>query len=408
MRFPKFEIQGGYPVNQQDTGLKTVNPSRSKATAVACAATLFLMMTSGATLAATGPTVSSWVTTPDRSSLLAPAARTTFDSNTATSGTTISINPAQVFQTMDGFGASITDSSASLIYNLSAAQRTELMDAVFSPARGIGMSVLRQPIGASDFVVGAHYTYNDLPAGQTDFAMSRFSIAHDQAKILPLLQEALRLNPSIKVMASPWSAPAWMKTNGNLIGGQLKNEPAIYKAYALYLLKFVQAYGAAGVPIDALTLQNEPQNRTPKQYPGMGMSVAQEAAVINELGPMLSAAGLGAVKIISYDHNWTEDPGDIEDAKRLGLDPETNYASDILRSSAAKWIAGTGYHCYSGDTSAGSIQTALHNSFPDKGIWLTECSGFRGFNDAFPKYFADTLKWHAKNVGMGTIQNWSK
>jgi glucosylceramidase len=167
----------------------------------------------------------------------------------------------------------------------------------------------------------------------------------------------------------------------------------------------VQEYQAAGVPIYALTVQNEPQNRVPKGYAGTDMPVAQQAAVINELGPMLRDNGLGAVKIISYDHNWAQHPDDIASANALGVDPERNYPYDILRTSAAQWIAGTGYHCYYGDPSA---QTALHNAFPAKDIWMTECSGFHGPNDQFPKYFADTLKWHADNLGVGSTRNWAK
>jgi glucosylceramidase len=196
-----------------------------------------------------------------------------------------------------------------------------------------------------------------------------------------------------------------MKVNNSIIGGRLKNDPAIHRAYARYLLRFVQEYQAAGVPIYALTVQNEPQNRVPKGYAGTDMPVAQQAAVINELGPMLRDNGLGAVKIISYDHNWAQHPDDIASANALGVDPERNYPYDILRTSAAQWIAGTGYHCYYGDPSA---QTALHNAFPAKDIWMTECSGFHGPNDQFPKYFADTLKWHADNLGIGSTRNWAK
>ena len=128
-----------------------------------------------------------------------------------------------------------------------------------------GLSFLRQPMGASDFVAGDSYTYDDLPAGRTDYGMRRFSIAHDRAQILPLLRQALALNPRIKVIGSPWSPPAWMKTNGSLIGGRLIDDPRIYAAYARYFVKFVQAYGRAGVPVYALTVQNEPQNRKPRR-----------------------------------------------------------------------------------------------------------------------------------------------
>ncbi|MGP4025547.1 RICIN domain-containing protein [Actinomadura sp. 3N407] len=354
--------------------------------------------------AAPGPVVSAWITTPDRSQLLNPSASTQFRDGGA-SGQVITVDPNQRFQTMDGFGASLTDSSASLLYRLPKAQRDEVMASIFSPTRGIGMSVLRQPIGASDFVDGPHYTYNDLPAGQTDLSQSRFSIAHDEAEILPLLRQALQLNPQLKIMASPWSVPAWMKTNGSLVGGRVKDDPAYFRSYALYLLKFVQAYEEAGVPIYALTVQNEPQNRTPDAYPGTDLPVAHQNAVINELGPMLEQAGLGDVQIISYDHNWTQHPDDIADAQRLGVDPEMNYPYDALRGSAARWIDGTGFHHYAGDAGA---QNALHDAFPDKGIWFTEGSGWHGAQDSFAKFFSDTLKWHSRNIQIASTRAWAR
>lgn|GEM_PF-2380119 len=360
---------------------------------------------SGDAAAATGPVVSSWVTNPDRSQLLTPGQAPTFGGGGAGLDQVITIDPSQTYQTMDGFGASITDSSARLLSGLPAAQRAQVMTSLFSPTGGIGMSFLRQPIGSSDFVAGPHYTLDDLPAGQTDYPMARFSIGHDQEQILPLLREALALNPALKVMASPWSPPAWLKTGGSLIGGRLTDDPAIYRAYALYLVKFVQAYETAGVPIYALTVQNEPQDRSPDGYPGTDMPVAAEAAVINQLGPMLRDAGLSRVEIISYDHNWIQHPDDAADAAKLGVPAEPNYPYDVLRTSAARWIAGTGYHCYAGDPAA---QSALHNAFPDKGIWSTECSGWHGVNDPQPQYFADTLKWHAANITIGATQNWAK
>ncbi len=354
--------------------------------------------------AASGPTVFSWVTAPDRSQLLSPGAAPTFTTTGTRPAQMVTVDTGRTFQTMDGFGASITDSSAHLLTGLPPAERDQVMASLFG-SDGAALSVLRQPIGSSDFVDGSHYTFDDLPPGETDYPMTRFSIAHDQQQILPLLRQARQLNPALKVIASPWGQPAWMKANGSIIGGRLIDDPAIYRAYALYLLRFVQAYEAAGVPIYALTVQNEPQNRTPDGYPGTDMPVAAQAAVINQLGPLLRDAGLSRVKIISYDHNWTEHPDDLTDAARLGVPAEPNYPSDILRSSAAPWIAGTGYHCYAGDPAA---QTALHDAFPGKDIWFTECSGWHGVNDPPAQYFSDTLKWHADNIIIGTTRNWAK
>jgi glucosylceramidase len=278
------------------------------------------------------------------------------------------------------------------------------MRKLFDPVRGIGVSFLRQPAGSSDFTAEAeHYTYDDVPAGQTDFRLEHFSIARDEERILPLLRQAKRLNPSLAVMGTPWSPPAWMKTGDSLVGGRLKDDPAVYDAYARYLVAYVKAYARAGVPIDFLSVQNEPQNRTPSQYPGTDMPVAQQLKVIEALGPKLRVAS-PRTKILAYDHNWSTHPGDIANTPP-GSSPETDYPYQILRSPAARWIAGTAYHCYSGNPSG---QTALHDAFPDKGIWFTECSGSHGPADPPAKVFNDTLRWHARNVVMGTTRNWAK
>ena len=156
---------------------------------------------------------------------------------------------------------------------------------LFDPRTGDGLNFLRQPIGASDFVAKNDYTYDDRPAGKTDYAQRHFTIRHDRKAILPLLRQAQRINRHITIMATPWSPPAWMKTNQSLVGGRLIDDPRIYRSFALYLVKFVRAYQRAGVPVDYLTVQNEPQNRAPSGYPGTDMSAAQEEKVIMQLGP---------------------------------------------------------------------------------------------------------------------------
>ena len=303
---------------------------------------------------------------------------------------------------MQGFGGAITDSSATVLYRLSPAARAATMRSLFDPVTGDGLDYLRQPIGASDFVATADYTYDDLPAGQTDYAQQHFSIAHDQAQILPLLRQAEALNPHLQIIASPWSPPAWMKTNGSLIGGRLIDDPRIYRSYALYLLKFVQAYRANGVHVDAITVQNEPQNRTPSGYPGTDMPSAQEEKVISDLGPMLRAAGL-RTQIFAYDHNWTEHPNDVAATPPDETADINAYPQNVLNSPAAKYVAGVAYHCYFGDPSA---MTTLHNQFPDKAIYFTECSGSQSADPA--NTFSDTLKWHARNLIIGSPRNWAE
>jgi len=371
-------------------------------TVVATAVTTGLAAAPGSAVKTTQPSARAWVTTPDGQYRMSNLGQVPFHIGGSKS-LTITVDPSRSYQTMDGFGASITDSSAHVLYSLQGKVRDAAMSDLFSPTHGDGLSVLRQPMGASDFVAGGFYTYNDLAPGQTDYGMRHFSIAHDQPQILPLLRQALRLNPAIKVIATPWSPPAWMKTNQSLIGGRLIDDPRVYDAYARYFVDYVQAYRHAGVPIYAVTVQNEPQNRNPSGYPGMDLPVAQEAKLINALGPALQAAGLDT-KILGYDHNWSEHPGDIASTPP-GETPETEYAADLLTSSAGRWLAGTAFHCYSGDQTR---QTALHEAFPDKGVWFTECSGSHGPTDPPAQVFSDTLKWHARNLVLGVTRNWGK
>jgi glucosylceramidase len=355
-----------------------------------------------AAAAASLPSAHAWVTTPDGSQRMTDDGRIPFQLGGSAS-LTVTVDPSRSYQRVDGFGASITDSSAHVLSELGPQRRAATMRDLFSPTDGDGLSLLRQPMGASDFVYGPFYTYDDLPAGRTDYGMNHFSIAHDRSQILPLLRQALALNPALKIIATPWSPPAWMKTPASLIGGRLIDDPRIYQAYATYFVKFIQAYRAAGVPIYAVTLQNEPQNRTPSGYPGTDLPVAQEAKLINALGPALQRAGL-RTKLFGYDHNWSEHPNDINSTP-TGQDPEVDYPFDLMRTSAARWLAGTAFHCYYGDQSR---QTAMHNAFPDKQVWFTECSGSHGPTDPPAQVFSDTLKWHARNLVLGVTRNWGQ
>jgi len=315
---------------------------------------------------------------------------------------TVVMDPSRTFQTMDGFGGAITDSSAAVLYRMSPAARAAAMRMLFDPRTGDGLSYLRQPIGGSDFVATAPYTYDDMPAGATDYPQRHFSIAHDEAEILPLLREAKRLNPRLQIVASPWSPPAWMKTGDSLIGGRLIDTPRIYHSYALYLTKFIEAYRSQGVTVNTITVQNEPQNRTPSNYPGTDMSAAQEEKVIEALGPMLRAAGL-RTQILAYDHNWSEHPNDIASTPPDETMDTNDYPQEVLSSPAARWVSGTAYHCYYGDPSA---MTTLHDEFPAKDIYFTECSGSQSTDPA--NTFSDTLKWHARNLIIGSPRNWAK
>jgi glucosylceramidase len=347
------------------------------------------------------PQVNVWITAANGQQKLKAQAPVAFSPNPP-ADLTVTVDPARRFQVMTGFGGSITDSSAAVLYSLSPLARDAAMHLLFDPAAGDGLDFLRQPIGASDFVATRDYTYDDMPPGQVDYSQQHFSIAHDEAEILPLLREAEKINPKLTIMATPWSPPAWMKTSDSLIGGRLIDNPKIYFSYALYLLKFVEAYHAQGVNVDAITVQNEPQNRNPGTYPGSDMPAIQEEKVIEDLGPMLRASGLGT-EILAYDHNWAEYPKDIASTPPDEISDINDYPQEVLSSPAARWVSGVSYHCYHGDPSA---MTALHNQFPDKDIYQTECSGSQSSDPA--NTFSDTLKWQARNLEIGSARNWSK
>ena len=268
---------------------------------------------------------------------------------------TITVDESSQFQQMEGFGASFTDSSAWLVYNkLNSTQRTALMSNLFSPTNGIGLGLLRQPLGASDFSAIGNYSYDDLPAGQTDPNLTSFSINHDLAYIVPVLKQALQLNPAVKIIGTPWSPPGWMKTTGSMIGGNLK--PEAYAPLANYFVKYIQAYQAQGVPINYVTVQNEPLY-IPAGYPGMGLAATEQASFIkNYLGPAFAASNI-KTKILAYDHNW--------DA--------ISYPETVLSDAdSAQFVSGIAWHWYGGDVSA---QTILHNEYPNKDAFITEASG---------------------------------
>src|SRR5258708_1766807 len=301
---------------------------------------------------ASGESVSVWLTTPDQANLLSPQTSLTFG-NVGSNSTPITVNNTQTYQQMVGFGASLTDSSAWLIYNkMSQSQRNQLMTNLFNPNNGIGLDFLRQPMGSSDLALN-EYTYDDVPSGQSDPNLNHFSISHDAAYIIPLLQQALQLNPNLKIMATPWTAPAWMKSNDSLEQGNLNASD--FQVYAQYFADFIKAYKAQGIPIYAVTPQNEPGNNN--LMPTMPMSASDETNFIaNNLGPTLAQNNL-TTQILRYDHTC-DNPG---------------YPTTILNNStAASYVSGTAWHCYGGSASA---MSSFQGSFPNKDIYETDCSG---------------------------------
>ncbi|WP_051251162.1 discoidin domain-containing protein [Paenibacillus harenae] len=276
-----------------------------------------------------------------------------FQTVQTTNPLTINVDASRKYQEVQGFGAGMTDSSAWLIRNkMSESQRTELMSNLFDPSSGIGLSLLRTPMGATDFNASGNYSYDDMPAGETDPTLAGFSIEHDEEYIIPALKEALSLNPSMKIMATPWSPPGWMKTSDSMIGGTLKD--GYYDELANYFVKYVQAYENTGVPVSYVTPQNEPMG-TPT-YPGMFLSAYQESALIKEMGEAFAANRI-STKILAWDHNW-----DVP-----------SYPEKIFSDSeASKYAAGTGWHIYSGNPIS---QTLVHNDYPGKEVFITEATG---------------------------------
>jgi glucosylceramidase len=350
----------------------------------------FIFLHPTAIRAATGPTVQAWLTTSDGSSQLTPQPNITFGANTG-NASTITVNESQTLQQMVGFGAAVTDSSAWLIYNkMSTSQRATLMQNLFDPNQGIGIDFVRIPMGASDFSVTGAYSYDDLPAGQTDPNLNSFSISHDLAYILPVLQQARSLNPNLTFMANPWSPPAWMKTNGSMLGTNASGasgtlNSADYGPLAQYFVKFIQAYQAQGIPISEITPQNEPEY-APNSYPGMLFAASDESNFIkNNLSPALKSAGL-STGILGWDHNW----GDPSYPSTLLSDPTTS--SDL---------AGIAWHCYGGSPTE---MTTIYNSNPAVGAYETECAtGAAVTPISTPDLLMQSVQNEAKTVELWNI-----
>ncbi|GAB6088667.1 chitobiase/beta-hexosaminidase C-terminal domain-containing protein [Spirochaeta dissipatitropha] len=300
-----------------------------------------------------GTAVEFWLTNPSTNVWLQRQSDLQFEANSSNGNVTITVNPDEKFQVMDGFGASLTEASTWLLKNqLSPQKRAEVLENLFGPS-GIHMSLLRQPMGASDFNFEA-WTYGDTPGNVDDFNLDHFSLDRELDSIRPILDMAMGIDEGrIKIMSSPWSPPAWMKTGKHLYGnqgGSLRSD--VYDVYAEYFLRYLQEYDALGTPVFAITVQNEPKFAAP--WPGMLMSAQEQINFINVLGPLLQQNGYGDVKIIAYDHNYDD----------------IDYARAVLNSSANQYVAGSAWHYYS--ALSHENLTTLHNEFPDKGHWFTE------------------------------------
>lgn len=321
-----------------------------------------------------------WLTKGDKSKLLSSEPDLSI-TETGSGFPLINIDTSIQYQSMDGFGAALTGSSAYLIDEmLDDSERSALLTELFDPEEGIGISYLRLTIGASDFSL-SDYTYDDMPTGQTDFDLQHFSLQNDMGDLIPVLKEIIQISPEISLMGSPWSPPAWMKTNGSMKGGQLKTN--CYSVYADYFVRYIQEMASEGITIASITPQNEPLYYT-ATYPCMQMQPIEQLNFIkNNLGPRFQEEGINT-KIIIYDHNWDN----------------TTYAITILYDPvASSYIAGSAFHAYAGDVSA---MSAVHEIHPDKELHFTEISGGQWATN-----FSDNLIWYLRNIFIGTAANWS-
>ncbi len=321
-----------------------------------------------------------WLTKKDASVLLEKQKQVLhFDTN-PNNYQTIEIDENQIFQTIDGFGFTLTGGSSEVINGLSPSKKQALLQELFGfNEGGIAISYLRLSIGASDLNHNP-FSYNDLPTGATDLSLSKFNFSEDANSLIPLLKEILAINPKIKIIATPWSAPVWMKDNGSFIGGSL--QPKYYGVYAQYFVKYIQEMKLKGITIDAITPQNEPLN--PNNNPSLVMTDLQQLDFIkNHLGPIFKKENI-ETKIVVYDHNCNK--------------PE--YPLTILSDKEANaFIDGTAFHLYEGTIDA---LNKVHDSFPDKAVYFTEQYTSKDGS------FEGDFQWHIKNVIIGSMRNWSK
>lgn len=320
-----------------------------------------------------------YLTKPDKSALLAKQEDAVFESTT-NNLPFIAIDSNTTYQQMDGFGFALTGGSALHLYNMSSGSRQAILKELFGTQDSeIGISYLRVSIGSSDLDPNV-FSYDDLPEGETDVDMEHFSLDQDKEYLIPVLKEILAINPEIKILGSPWSAPVWMKTNQNSVGGSLK--PEYYEAYASYFVKYIQGMTDEGITIDAVTVQNEPLYGG--NNPSMVMQANEQANFIkNHLGPAFQASGIDT-KIIVYDHNCDR----------------TDYPATIYKdAAAAQYVDGAAFHLYGG--SINSLE-ALHNEFPDKNLYFTE--QWIGA----PGDFESDLDWHVRELIIGATRNWCR
>lgn len=321
-----------------------------------------------------------YLTKPDQTALLQKQNYPILFKENGSGSLNIEVDGSTTYQTVDGFGFTLTDGSAQLITSLPEGIQTELLNELFGDKdNAISISYLRLSIGASDLSQSV-YTYDDMPQGQEDLNLEHFNLRKDKSQVIPLMKKILAINPNIKILGSPWTAPLWMKDNFTSVGGSLL--PKYYDVYARYFVKYIQAMATEGITIDAITIQNEPLHGG--NNPSMMMQAGEQAAFIkNSLGPAFAEAGI-KTKIIVWDHN-ADNP---------------QYPITILNDpDARQYVDGSAFHLYNGDISA---LTTVHNAYPEKNLYFTE-----QYTPSDGSFSGD-LQWHLKNVIIGSMRNWSK
>ncbi|MDR3739332.1 MAG: glycoside hydrolase family 30 beta sandwich domain-containing protein [Terracidiphilus sp.] len=290
----------------------------------------------------------------------------------------ILLNAHVARQQMLGFGAAMTDATCYVISQMKADERAALMHEMFAPGE-MALNVCRTTIGASDYSRKL-YSYDESDA--PDPELKKFSIDYDKAYILPVLREARKVNPELFLFSSPWSPPGWMKANNSMLGGAMRK--LNFGPYAQYFVKFLEGYKAAGVPIDAVTVQNETDAEQEGHMPACVWAQEAEIEFVKaHLGPALRKAGLPA-KIWVLDHNYNL----------------WGRAIDELSDPAAyEFIDGIAWHGYVGGASA---MTRVHESFPDKNAYWTE----GGPDIQQPDYATDYTTW--ATTFNGIVNNWSR
>jgi glucosylceramidase len=324
--------------------------------------------------------VAYWLTTPDAITLFRKQNIALNFGQPSNTNTTIEVDTTKTFQPIDGFGFALTGGSASLINSLDATTKQQLLTELFgTDSTYIGISYLRISIGASD-LDSAPYTFDEIGGSQADYNLTSFTMEKAQTDLIPVLKAIAAINPAIKIIATPWTAPTWMKTNGSFSGGSLK--PECYDAYARYFVKFIQTMKAQGITIEAVTPQNEPLNAY--NNPAMVMSADEEANFIkNYLGPQFQANNI-TTKIVIYDHNLDH--------------PE--YPTAILNDPvAASYVDGSAFHLYAGDI---GTMSSVHTMFPNKNLYFTE-----QYTSSTGSFSGD-LPWHIRNLIIGATRNWSR